>query len=497
MPNHNQFDASTETVDLRDEDDSIMTRDKPLPSQPDVDNAGTQRKKTKKRRYYTAPSEQHQLNTSSAPPRPSALAEMPDKSKYPEVVESAENKTDFEHAVEDNVEGRSLSPLHAQTEHVDQISTTAQHDGLKDDADVLEVLPPGSATDISSKTLSHAQLREPGGSPESFRPQNSDHDSHNTIERATHYVSDQSTSVRVRKRKAKKPRNAAPGLLHQAPASELSSDVNDYVQILAYKIRQHEQHASASVAAERENHAVELQHIGDAKQVLQDELDDVVREKDNLSAAIDDQKRTIGTYGEKVNKFKRYITGLGKDFDALREEANTTRAKCEKLTDEARNYKEERKALFDQLNTCTQASAQLKEQTLETCQQSQSQLNELAHHNKYLELRLHEKVGMLTEERDRRAQLEQQLAKNGASSEDMLRAITSSNSAILEKLYEVQESFQQGKENEEATDMLQKAFAAVQALSSETTVTMEDVSTVKGLVETANEKYMHIRMRRD
>ncbi|KAK5135786.1 hypothetical protein LTR08_004612 [Meristemomyces frigidus] len=301
-------------------------------------------------------------------------------------------------------------------------------------------------------------------------------------------TSNRADAGRVAKRKSKVGRRAtAPTPAETIYSDQSASDVNDYLQILAYKVQQKQQSSSRKLAAKRNALEAELQPILAAKQALEEELGLVQQQNTTLAITLEQQKSKVTAYETKINRFKTFVDGLGNDVDALKKDAGITRRRGEQLAHEGEDRKAEQVALFEQLSTCAGKSAQLKDQALRACQDAQSQLQAAHFRNSYLEEQLSERVGLLAEERDRRSQLERQLATAASSDETIVRAAKRNNDAILDKLFEIHAVIENTESEEKTTDMMEKALAAVQALTSQHSANADDLASVKGMVESLSE----------
>lgn len=288
-----------------------------------------------------------------------------------------------------------------------------------------------------------------------------------------------------RKRKARGPAPAAADILH---SDHSGSDVDDYLKIYAYKCQQSRRAASRKWAAEREAMQIHLQNTLDAKQALQEELESIHQQKMVLAAAAQQQQDKVHAYEAKVNRFKTFVDGLGNDVNSLKKEASATRRKGEQLNSEVELCRAEHSALFEQLSACAQKSAQLKDQALRACQEAQSDVQAAHLRNDYLEQQLSERIGLLAEERDRRAQLERQLANAASSDEAILRAIKTSNNIVLDKLFEIHAVVDDVERGKKAAELLEKTIADIQALASQQTTNANGIASVKSTVESLLEK---------
>ncbi|KAK5124874.1 hypothetical protein LTR85_001064 [Meristemomyces frigidus] len=474
-------------------------------TQPAVDVKERKRKKKKRRRYDTAPTEPTEQYTLAEPAEQAAAypsVEVPDDANndhlinvvdayepVPEYQEERRPVTPEDQGGDVLLEAGASSP-HTQLQNdlqaaaFEQVRDADNINGEQafQDAEPMDQEVPGLEAPTSAHTLE--RLPQPGhdGRPAGFRQ-----------ESRQRRASSRPDSGRVTKRKSKAGRRAtAPAPAETLHSDQSTSDVNDYMQILAYKVQQKQQSSSSRLAAERQAMEAELQQILEAKQALQEELEAARQQRGNLTTIVEQQKTKVAAYEAKMSRFKTFVDGLGNDVDALKKEAGTTRRKGEQLAREGEDRKAEQTALFEQLSTCAEKSAQLKDQALRACQDAQVELQAAHLQNNYLEQQLSERVGLLAEERDRRSQLERQLATAASSDETVLRALKSNNDAVMDKLFEIHAVIEDAEDGKRITEMMDKALAAVQALTSQDSANADDLASVKGMVESMSERQVLI-----
>lgn len=479
--------------------DVAGTADERPTAKPEARNPGKTRKKDKtkrKRRHDPTPTEKEDPNLTMAPTADTQDVPTPIE---PHHVVTTDDLPTYEDAQGLGQDERYRTPVETTAEEPDQARAGSPHYQLQhellaatqespDTVDANLLPPEARQPQHMASEDAEPELLSPSTSGRTF-PQgqrlassNEDDDEH-----GLHRVSDRPRPPKVSKRKSRGSRRAANLSQPELGSASDTSDLNDFFQIIQYKVRQKEQSLTASFVAEREHLHAELQQVVDAKQMLQNELEQVFQHRDSLTAILDKQKGKVAAYESKINRFKTFVDGLGNDVDSLKKDANATRRKSELLTQEKDDRKAERDALFDELNICAERSAQLKTQALKACQETHAELQLATLRADYLDQQLGEKVGLLAEERDRRSQLERQLASVSSSDETVFRALQSNTNDILDKLYEIRGDIEEAKTNDEISDMLKSTLAAVQGLNSQVTGTA-DIADVKGLIEALSER---------
>ena len=451
------------------------------------------KRKKMKRRYGTAPIEpiQDSISVDSAKPESSGLVKL----EYGDNDEVA----DLRHEIvpKPQPEFRPRTPTHFPNAVESEKHSNSPHSQLQGDLEAAVQEPlyspnvrPPPQQPCQAKLNSKVPPIEPL-SPV-MHSQGKPHTVHhgganeNYVDTALHHIADRAPTPRVSKTKSKASRRAKAPTVSQDQAS---SDISDYMQIIAYKIRQNEEIASAKFATEHERLEAKLQQTLEAKQALEEELNEALQLKDGLAASLDKQRVTVKTYESRLSRFKIFIDGLGNDVDALKKDANAARRKGEQLTQEGEDHKAERDALSNQLNVCAERSAQLKDEALKACQETQSELQAAILHRNYLDQQLSEKVGLLAEERDRRSHLERQLTSTANSDQTPFRRLKSDSDTMFDKLYEIHAALEESQSTAQTSDLLEKTLAAVQAVNSQTIATADDIISVKALLETLSERY--------
>ncbi|KAI6905098.1 hypothetical protein KC318_g8882 [Hortaea werneckii] len=286
----------------------------------------------------------------------------------------------------------------------------------------------------------------------------------------------QATSRNTAKRRprSKKPKMTPP-VRNGGQSDQSNSDIEDYLQVFGYKMHVKKQEAARKHAAERDALLAELQYEIEAKSALQEELRSASADRTSLITSIEQQKTRIKTLEHKVSRLKTFLDGLGNDMDALKKESGTTRRRSERLIQEGEERKAEQHVLLEQLSDCAEKSAQLQSSALKACQETQSELKMAQQQNNYLEQQLNEKVGLLTEERDRRVQQEARSVSDAGSNQAVLSALKANHDALLDQLYLIRTLVEDGESDRKSTDLVEKVLAAIQALTSQQSANADDL----------------------
>lgn len=324
----------------------------------------------------------------------------------------------------------------------------------------------------------------PARSPQTMHVTDSNDCLHNVLER--------NSPVRATKGTTKSKRRTTASLpgAGRTRLSSVSSDLRDVFLVLGYKIQETEDLMAKQAADERAAFTEEMEEIKAAKQSLQDELDASIIRHESLTAVIEKHKAKVAAYQSKVGKLKTFVDGLGNDFSGLKKEASATRRRSEQLLQEAHEGKADREVLSQQLMTCSEKAAHVKDDMAKTCYEALAKLHDAEQSNAYLQEQLSEKVGLLAEERDRRTSLETQLDRARAADETVSTLLKSSNDAVIDELHEIHATLEEAENSKKLADVMDKCLNAMQALKPHHTATIDDIAVVKSLVETLSELYV-------
>lgn len=387
-------------------------------------------------------------------------------------------------------------PLNIVDQEVEQ-EGLSHHDEL--DKECQDTYPANKVGGMNPQPPSAQFQMEPNHEGTRERPSSLDRDDGPNMDvgQALHQVLDHNGRSRVSKTRSKKSqRSTALSSVNGAVKSISSSEILDYLQIVQYKVHQKDKNDRTRFSAERDSLQTELQQTIEAKQVLHDRLEAVLQEKQNLVATIDKQKRKVDAYERNIDKYTTYVKGLGHDVDKLKREANSHHHERQNLKDSGEELKSELSSVSAQLRTCTEQSARLTTETLATLRESQAELRDANARGNYLEHQLNEKVGMLTDERDRRSQLQSQLdrqlelASATPTDQKVMEMLNANKQSILDKLFEISSTFLDGDNRAGLSNKLEETLAAVHALNSQAATTVSDIGSVKSIIAEFEKRYV-------
>ena len=464
-------------------------------------------KRSRKHTHY------HTANSESVPNDPYALQDVHDATQTSndmmEIVQKEpreRSSTNDEAKHEVTVDERHATPTSELAHAQPQSEVSSPHMQLQEDLEVAseqaqapeqpaetEYTPSGMLLDQNAQPARANSATYPSV-PNLEKQQQRSADRHDSIDHSQLGMSaGQLTGgkppSKPKKRSSKLSRRAtAPAPAAEPSAMESSFELGDYFQILQYKVHQHKQAIEAKYASDNEQLQSELQRMLDAKQILQDHLDAVEQEMVGLTNILESEQAKVAKYESKVGKLQTFVNGLGKDVGALKKDASSTHRKYEELKDGAADSKAEQRALFEQMAACAEKSAQLKHEALKALRDAQSELQAAVISSDYFRGQLDEKVGLLSEERDRRTQLEKQLANTASSDEKITRLLKANNNAVLDKLFEMHVTLEGTEGGTKASGLVQSTLAAVQDLIGQHRTSNEELITVKGLTEALTER---------
>lgn len=132
-------------------------------------------------------------------------------------------------------------------------------------------------------------------------------------------------------------------------------------------------------------------------------------------------------------------------------------------------------------------SIKLKSHVLSVARETNHALQSATLRVTQLETQIGEQSHLLAEEKSARLLLQSQLL-NQTSSDAMSRELKSHADTILDKLYELHADVDEQGGTSDLTEMLEKIVAATQGLNSQQAATVDDVASVKEIVESFSQR---------
>ncbi|KXS94167.1 hypothetical protein AC579_603 [Pseudocercospora musae] len=306
-----------------------------------------------------------------------------------------------------------------------------------------------------------------------YRPQQ------NALRRGGPTINDSKLSEHVHAARAS-PFRKAPLTTNAQDAEDL--DLEDAIGGLTSKIRRSSKAESAKHHADRETLKHQLQQALHRQGLLQGRLKVLEQENENLSAAMSEQTAKLLGHQSKTSRLKAFVDGLGNDLAVVRKDSFAQRQQTEQLISDIGQNRRDHNILLQQMSACSERSAQLKAEALEAFRETKEKLVVATVQSSNLEEQSREKDRLLSEEKRLRLQLQSRSIDADTSSETITKQIKTVADTILDKLFEIHATLECGNTNDDLVSMLGKIAAAIQALNSQQTSTVEEVTSVKGLV---------------
>lgn len=361
------------------------------------------------------------------------------------------------------------------------------HDQLQDDLDV-RMLEPSYHAEESSATLAHGS-QDVGDKHQTASPVADHQNAAQCYDvppcnegggngQPTNRWRSPEVPTRVQKKKQKS-RKTTPGMQRQSDGS-INWDLRDYADLLVFKANEREQARQAALTSELEALRMELQQTSESKAALQDSLDDVSTQKQNLAATTSQQQEKINKYEGKFKNLKTFVDGVGKDLHALRKDANTLRQRGDDIMIEAEKLERNQVAARDDVRDRIEECSNIKKQAFDLAREKDEELIRTTLHRDQLQRNLSETVGLLSEQRDRCAKLETQLQESG---KQLIQSLKTNHGAMLDKLHLIHAAVEDEEGKKDTSKMIEQLRSAAEAIRSPTDSTVQDLGTVKNLVE--------------
>lgn len=262
-------------------------------------------------------------------------------------------------------------------------------------------------------------------------------------------------------------------------------DPSVYLEIFLYKQRERTQNAVRKAYEERDIALQQQQELMATNAALGQELDSAYEEKQGLQLAHQAREVEMRKLKEISSKHKKFIDGLSNDLNSVKAKFGE---KQEKAVEANRSLQDEREGLLRTLNECAERASQQRNVALEACSETQIQLQAAILRADYLDQQLSEKVGLLAEERDRRAQLERRMLSASDSSDADRALIKKGQDALLDKLFLIDATLESNSADSQTSQLLSQVLEAVQTISTQTKTSADDATVTKGLVEALGDR---------
>ncbi|KAK3678542.1 hypothetical protein LTR78_001840 [Recurvomyces mirabilis] len=235
----------------------------------------------------------------------------------------------------------------------------------------------------------------------------------------------------------------------------------------------------------------ELEQTVEAREALQVKLNHTLQQNDKIATMLKQQEGKVSAYKVKLKSFQTFMDTMKTDLaDLKRTHKEMSKAK-ERLIHTCQERELEHEDLYKRLQQMATRVANDREQGLEASRELKTELDAARVRNEYLESYLSDTKGSLIEERDRRSQVEAQLAAMA----ETLSTTHHHHEAVLEKLEEIDIVLSASTAREQLTGFVEKVSAALRGLDGQQTDTANDVVSVIELLKTLSEELMTAKKR--
>jgi DNA repair exonuclease SbcCD ATPase subunit len=277
--------------------------------------------------------------------------------------------------------------------------------------------------------------------------------------------------------------------LYSAEPGIAQPGINDIMDALLSRFQQEE-----LLRSQEEDKKLKWQEQAMREQAKQEDLrtqlSTLQQETEEAKAAVQQQKTKIAKSETKVTKLRSFITGLGNDMESLKKKANADRQDSEQVFNAQGERQAELEGLLTEMSSRVGKSTQLQNEAMKLCRESKAELTAAILRSTHLEKQLEAKSRQLVEEKEHREQIQSQLASVTTSHEAMNRELVSSRDTVLDKLGEIEIILDESDNREKVADMIDKTFQAVKGGNAQQASALDDILSLKGMVENLSESYV-------
>ncbi|GAB7354959.1 hypothetical protein MBLNU459_g5574t1 [Dothideomycetes sp. NU459] len=187
---------------------------------------------------------------------------------------------------------------------------------------------------------------------------------------------------------------------------------------------------------------------------------------------------------DRAQKLVKFLNGLGSDINALRKQQNLDADRMGEYAQQHADFGTNYHAIKTGTLQAIQRFSDFKAKNWTLTHDLMVQMQDLRLQKTYLEQQLNEKVGMLSEERDRRSKLENQVKIPQAEQEKLHRVLQECTSTVLSKLDALRSSGDEKRQNEVILDLMKKCSEDTESLRHLGQALTEGIDGLQGLLET-------------
>ncbi|KAK4506433.1 hypothetical protein PRZ48_000165 [Zasmidium cellare] len=261
---------------------------------------------------------------------------------------------------------------------------------------------------------------------------------------------------------------------------QVSDPFDNILQQLRRTCEQQKAQEIDQLTAEKQSLGNQLQHAINAKNALEGHVSTLRDEKERFAASLKEEKTKFESVRGRVMECKKYVDGLQGDLKQFKLDTDRHHQQMkEMLAADDRSAPDLSKHLED--------SQRLKDDVAKQCREASSRLSAADHDIANLKDRLKQKTDDLDSEKKLRSDLQAQFNQIENSEVDRRRQMSEDKNAILDKLNEIHTTLKDTDNQQQVTDMLEKTTAAIQGLNTQQDTTVDEVASMKDMVESLTE----------
>ncbi|KAI9691092.1 MAG: hypothetical protein M1822_008712 [Bathelium mastoideum] len=262
----------------------------------------------------------------------------------------------------------------------------------------------------------------------------------------------------------------------------------DIIQMLQRRLHQDEQQANEVLVRSKQDSLEQICSLQHAQSITDSTLEVLKSEKEHLLAKTQHDQQQIQNLRKRSAVLENFVNGFSSDFNRLKEDILKAETMCTQLVEDKARHDDERNRLTEHFNTNLQRSESLNCEAKGLIAVLQARLQEATKHNERLESDLNEKVGMLSEERDNRMQLQKLLEAVKDLSEKSKESMQSDYQTVVQKLEDLRNCVKTANADEATNIIISDYVEQIQALKGDKDTALLHIKDVHGAVNELSER---------
>ncbi|KAI9666084.1 MAG: hypothetical protein M1821_004019 [Bathelium mastoideum] len=272
------------------------------------------------------------------------------------------------------------------------------------------------------------------------------------------------------------------------PAGMPVAGTLDIIQMLQRRLHQDEQQANEALVRSKQDSLEQIRSLQHAQSITGSTLEVLKSEKEHLLAKTQHDQQQIQNLRKRSAVLENFVNGFSSDFNRLKEDILKAEAMCTQLVEDKARHDHERNRLTEHFNTNLQRSESLNSEAKGLIAVLQARLQQATKHNERLESDLNEKVGMLSEERDNRMQLQKFLEAVKDLSEKSKESMQSDYQTVVQKLEDLRNCVKTANADEATNTIISDCVKQIQALKGDKDTALLHIKDVHGVVNELSER---------